>query len=464
MKRSTGIEPSRGWGWLGALGVPLLLGFGWTGSAGAQTLTPAPGGAATVEVEALIEYALTHNQQLAAERQRITEALGRLKQAGLKANPMVEGSGQTSLPESGMQNMAIGLSLPLEVGRRSRRLSLATEEVTRMRHEVANQERLLAGAIGRKAAELAEVEARLALLGELAKLHTESLRLIRARVTEGISPRLEENLQLVELRQTEAQRAMLDARRRALLEELKGQLGWSEEASLSLGEVLAARAELPPRERLIEEALSRRPDLAAAHADEAIGEAMIAMATVEGTFDLSVFGELGWQRWRFDQLGFVAMHVSRNHLTPVQMQTGMIRGGVTLTLPVRNRNQGSIEAAVAWRQSAKHRREFLEAIVRREIGAADERRQGARQALSAYDEGLIQAQEANTAIVRESYTLGHARLTDLLAEQRRLVELRIERLEALKELFLSHVELAEAASQPLPSRRSTAPPSPAGTN
>jgi len=436
--------------------LALLCGLCWTGATAAQP-PPAAAPTAGVEVEALIDYALAHNQQLAAERQRIAEALGRLKQAGLKANPMLEGSGQTSLPESGMQNIAIGLSLPLEVGRRSRRLSVASEELARMRHEVANQERLLAGAIGRKAAELAEIEARLALLRELAKLHTESLSLIRARVAEGVSPRLEENLQIVELRQTEAQRAMLDARHRALLEELKGQLGWSEETPLALGPALATRVDLPPRERLIEEALSRRPDLAAARADEVIGEAMIAMATVEGTFDVSVFGELGWQRWRFDQQGFTAMAGGGNLLSPVQMQTGMIRGGVTLTLPVRNRNQGSIEAAVAWRQSAKHRREFLESIVRREIAAADERRQGARRALSAYDEGLIQAQEANTAIIRESYTLGHARLTDLLAEQRRLVALRLERLEALKERFLSDVELAEASSQPLPSKRPSSP-------
>lgn len=436
--------------------LALLCGLCWTGATAAQP-PPAAAPTAGVEVEALIDYALAHNQQLAAERQRIAEALGRLKQAGLKANPMLEGSGQTSLPESGMQNIAIGLSLPLEVGRRSRRLSVASEELARMRHEVANQERLLAGAIARKAAELAEIEARLALLRELAKLHTESLSLIRARVAEGVSPRLEENLQIVELRQTEAQQAMLDARHRALLEELKGQLGWSEETPLALGPALATRVELPPRERLIEEALSRRPDLAAARADEAIGEAMIAMATVEGTFDVSVFGELGWQRWRFDQQGFTAMAGGGNQLSPVQMQTGMIRGGVTLTLPVRNRNQGSIEAAVAWRQSAKHRREFLESIVRREIAAADERRQGARRALAAYDEGLIQAQEANTAIVRESYTLGHARLTDLLAEQRRLVALRLERLEALKERFLSDVELAEASSQPLPSKRPSSP-------
>lgn len=436
--------------------LALLCGLCWTGATAAQP-PPAAAPTAGVEVEALIDYALAHNQQLAAERQRIAEALGRLKQAGLKANPMLEGSGQTSLPESGMQNIAIGLSLPLEVGRRSRRLSVASEELARMRHEVANQERLLAGAIARKAAELAEIEARLALLRELAKLHTESLSLIRARVAEGVSPRLEENLQIVELRQTEAQRAMLDARHRALLEELKGQLGWSEETPLALGPALATRVDLPPRERLIEEALSRRPDLAAARADEVIGEAMIAMATVEGTFDVSVFGELGWQRWRFDQQGFTAMAGGGNLLSPVQMQTGMIRGGVTLTLPVRNRNQGSIEAAVAWRQSAKHRREFLESIVRREIAAADERRQGARRALSAYDEGLIQAQEANTAIIRESYTLGHARLTDLLAEQRRLVALRLERLEALKERFLSDVELAEASSQPLPSKRPSSP-------
>jgi cobalt-zinc-cadmium efflux system outer membrane protein len=418
----------------------------------------------TDEIETLIAYAIAHNQQLAAERQRIAEALGRLKQAGLKANPMLEGSGQTSLPESGMQNVAIGLSLPLEVGRRSRRLSLAEEEVHRMRHEVANQERLLAGAIGRKIADLAELEARLALLRELAKIHTESLRLIRARVAEGVSPRLEENLQIVELRQTEAQQALLDARQRALLEELKGQLGWSEGEALSLGPVLTARAELPPRERLIEEALAQRPDLAAARADEAIGEAMIAMATVEGTFDVSVFGELGWQRWRFDQQGFIAMAGGGSQLSPVQMQTGMIRGGVTLTLPVRNRNQGSIEAAVAWRQSAKHRREFLESIIRREIAAADERRAGARRVLAAYDEGLIAAQEANAWIVRESYTLGHARLTDLLAEQRRLIELRLERIESLKERFLADVELAEAAARALPAVLPVAPPTQAGEN
>ncbi|MGA1368701.1 MAG: TolC family protein [Blastocatellia bacterium] len=451
MKRLTQIPPRHGWTsprrWI----LAVLCALCWTGVIAAQPPPPA------VEVEALIEYALAHNQQLAAERQRIAEALGRLKQAGLKANPMLEGSGQTSLPETGMQNVAIGLSLPLEVGRRSRRLSLAAEELARMRHEVANQERLLAGAIGRKVAELAEVEARLALLRELAKIHTDSLALIRARVAEGVSPRLEENLQIVELRQTEAQQAMLDARQRALLEELKGQLGWTEEEALSLGPVLTARTELPPRERLIEEALSRRPDLAAARADETIGEAMIAMATVEGTFDVSVFGELGWQRWRFDQQGFVAMAGGGNRLSPVQMQTGMIRGGVTLTLPVRNRNQGSIEAAVAWRQSAQHRRGFLESIVRREIAAADERRQGARRALAAYDEGLIQAQEANTAIGRESYALGHARLTDLLAEQRRLVELGLERIEALKERFLADVELAEASAQPLPSKRPSSP-------
>src|SRR5437870_932000 len=45
----------------------------------------------------LVRYALAHNGELAAARQMVTEARGRLRQAGLRPNPMVEGNYQKAV-------------------------------------------------------------------------------------------------------------------------------------------------------------------------------------------------------------------------------------------------------------------------------------------------------------------------------------------------------------------------------
>jgi outer membrane protein TolC len=95
-------------------------------------------------------------------------------------------------------------------------------------------------------------------------------------------------------------------------------------------------------------------------------------------------------------------------------------------LPTRNRNQGGIEAAVAWRDEARLRSEFIRSIIRREVQAALEKIDGAQKVLRTFDNNLIESQEKNHQIIRASFELGHARLTDLLAEQRRLVELQME--------------------------------------
>src|SRR5215216_1651953 len=45
----------------------------------------------------LVRYALNHNGELAAAKQMIAEARGRLRQAGLRPNPMVEVSGSQAV-------------------------------------------------------------------------------------------------------------------------------------------------------------------------------------------------------------------------------------------------------------------------------------------------------------------------------------------------------------------------------
>lgn len=396
-----------------------------------------------MDIEKAVSYGLEHHKGIDADRQQINAAAGKLKQAGLKANPMLESSALTSITDSGMQNGLIGVTLPLELGRRERRVTLAERETEMKRHEVADRERMLAAEIRLKFAEVLETRETLSLSREIVEFNHEIQKLVGARVAEGISARLEENMQMIELRRSEGRASGLESRLRSLIEELKGLLGMPAEAELLVEGDLPTRSPGPTSgvEAPLGEAMLNRPDLRAALAAEEVGEAMIAMARTEGRFDVSIFGELGWQRWAFDQLGQMD-----NRLVPIGMVNGMIRGGVNIMLPIRNRNQGNIEAAAAYRNEARLRREFVQSMIYREVRTAQERIAGAQRVLQTFDNQLIESQQKNYGIIRASFELGHARLTDLLGEQRRLSELRMEQTMAKRELLVARIELARAVA------------------
>jgi outer membrane protein TolC len=74
----------------------------------------------------------------------IAEARGRLRQAGFKANPMIEASG-THAANTPDNNLMFEAELPLELGgRRTARVVVATTELEVREAEVADFERRLA--------------------------------------------------------------------------------------------------------------------------------------------------------------------------------------------------------------------------------------------------------------------------------------------------------------------------------
>lgn len=383
-----------------------------------------------------VKYALANNKNIQADRKQLDIALGRLKQAGLRANPMLETSGLSSITDPGMQSASVMMTLPLEAGgRRSRRIEVAERELGRMKYEVAERERRLAAEIRTKYGEVIEAQRNLDLNDRLLELNQNNYRIIKARVTEGASAPLEQNQLQVEVSKLEAQKQVYASRVAVLQEELKALLGTEE--PLKVEREFVALPVDPSKEELLQAAFSSRPDLQAARAGEAVAEAMIEQAKTEGKYDLSVFAELGFQRWRFDQLGML----HDGTLEPVGMRTGMLRAGVTINLPTRNKNQGNIEAAVAAKEEARLRREFIETMIRREVAAAYTRWEGAARVLKTYNTELLAAAQNNLRVVRASFDLGYLRITDVLAEQRRLVEVQMSYTAALKEYFLARTEL-----------------------
>src|SRR3990172_10338344 len=107
------------------LAVTLL---GWAvlgpGGTGAQPL----GGKSEFTVDELVTHALGQNQDLQAMRAEVDATLGRLQQAGLRPNPMLELNGQRS-PYSTDNNLMVGVTVPLDLnGRLEGRIGVADRE------------------------------------------------------------------------------------------------------------------------------------------------------------------------------------------------------------------------------------------------------------------------------------------------------------------------------------------------
>ena len=412
-------------------------------SAYVQFIDPVNG----ITADELVRYALAHNGELAAARQMIAEARGRLRQAGLRPNPMVEASGSQAVT-SRDNNLVIGAELPLELGgRRQARINVAEREIELREAEVADFERRLAAEVRMKYADAIAAARNLKFTEDLLMLTRDSHRLVQARVEKGKTAPLEQNTVFVEVNRVDAMRLNFEGKAEAAIFELKKTVGMPPGDPLRLRGGFSTDQQPPPQSEAIRTALTSRPDIAAARAAENIAQAQIEQARVEGKVDASIFANYMRQNMGFGVRGFN----DAGELTPVQGVFHYATFGVRLTLPVRNKNQGAVEAAVASAEAARNRREFAEIVVRNEVAAAYAHFERAQSALSVYRDGVRAQALQNLDVIRQTYTLGQKSLIDYLAEQRRYIEIETGFTDVLKEYFDSLVEIERAAGTPVPS-------------
>lgn len=389
----------------------------------------------------LVRYALANNGELAAARQMIVEARGRLRQAGLRPNPMIEASGSRAFntPDNTQE---FGAELPLELGgRRDARQAVAERELELRQAEVADFERRLAAEVRMKYAAAISAARNLKFTEDLLSLTRDSHRIVQARVERGKSAPLDQNLLHVELSRIDSMRIGLESRAEVAVFEIKKVIGMPANQPIRLRGEFGVEQQPASIEDSIRYALSRRPDLIAARAAEAVASAQIEQARRDGKLDASIFANYMRQSMGFDVRGFN----SAGALAPVQGIFHFATFGVRLTLPVRNRNEGLIEAAVANAEAARARREFAEKVVRNEVTAAYARFVHARLALEVYRDNVREQALRNLGVIHQTYVLGQKSVLDYLGEQRRFIEVETGYTEVLKELLESLIEIERAA-------------------
>ncbi len=387
----------------------------------------------------LVRRALASNAELAAVRIEIDRARARLRQAGLRPNPSLDFERQNGVFNSpGESSTSVGFTLPLELaGQRGRRIDFARVALEASAAEVADRERRLASEVRLAYAEALAAVRELEVTQSLNTVDVETARIVEVRMNEGDAAPLELNLLRAEVDRLRARRVLIEGRLQASVLKLKQLTGIPADELLRLRETLAAPLLPDPPaslEAAVEIALRTRPDLKFARLAEEVAQAGYRLAKAEAAPQVTAFTRYGQTSSAFDEtpIGFL------------QDRDKLFSFGVSITLPVLNRNQGAkAEAQLAITQ-AQRRREFAESVVRAEVASAYRRYEAAQASFQIYEQGVIARSAQNVRTMRAAYEAGAFRISELLAEQRRLIDSQREMTEALTERYRALAEMQAA--------------------
>ena len=392
-----------------------------------------------------VKFALENNGEILALRQEVESARSLVKQAALKPNPMLEASGTRQI--GGMDNnVMVAGSLPLELGgRRSARIAVAQAELEIREFALKNQERLLAAEVRSKFGEVLSTIKKLEVLEKILANTRQGYQIIVAKVTEGRTAPLEQNMLLVELNRLRSLRETAEGKVETSLFELKNLMGMKPENPLRLKDDFENLIDnLPSVSEAVANALRERPDLQGARAMEKLAVARLNQARTESKIDASL--KTGYQRMKS---GFPLNGITdTGTLQPIESVFHYFTFGVEIDLPVRNRNQGMIEAAIYEQQAAQSRIQFGELTIRREVNVAYVRYNSAVRALTIFQNGISDQANVNLQTIWRTYEFGKNSLSDYIAEERRYLEIENEVTDALLETYLAKIEILRATNAP----------------
>jgi len=401
-------------------------------------------GSAGSTVERLSEAAFARSRDLLAARQNLAIARGRLIQAGLRPNPTVDFEQTTDYlaGRTGEGGAGVGITQVFELGgKRGKRVAVARIEYGRAEAEVSALERQLAAEIRTAYAQALAAARQLDTAEQLIGLDQELYRMTEARLKEGDVAPLDLNLVRVELDRLRAQAIQSRADLEAQLITIRALTGSEMSESLTL----ATTPDRPPSlsltfEAAVERALNERADLQVARIAEELADARVSLAESQRTPNLAAFVRYSRSRSIFENTPVGTLRDVDHLLT----------AGVSVEIPARNRYQGEIAAAVGEKAQARYRREFVEAMVKRDVALAFNRYRAAEQSLAIYGNQVLPRSERNLRAIRAAYNLGDLQALDVVAEQRRLIENQTQYNTTLRDYYMSLAELERAIGAPLP--------------
>lgn len=380
-----------------------------------------------------LSLALLFSPELAAFSWEIRVQEANALQAGLRPNPEIgidaedfAGSGQYQGYDSAQTTVFLGQLVELG-GKRGRRRMVAElqRDLSGWDYEVRRLDVLTA--VTQAFVAVLEAQGRLELTDELRNIASKSLEAVARQVRAGSVSSVEETRASVNLASAGVAHRLAQAALESARSRLAATWGarWAsfDQVTGQLSDVFA-----PPPIETVQDAVDSNPDIARWATELALRNAIVSLEDARAIPDFTA--------------GAGVRHYSATD------DTAMV-AGITVPIPVFNRNQGAKHAARYARSKA--RSEQRAALVR--VGSALEiAYQGLRATfdeLAALRESVIPQAQAAYEGVQTGYQRGLFRYVDVLESQRTLFELRDRELVALGSYHRAVAEIERLIGEPL---------------
>ena len=399
-------------------------------------------------LERLVALGASRRADLMAARQRLAIAEGRLRQARLRLNPTLEAEygSPRFLGGEAESDLSVGVSQVFELGgKRSRRVAVAELEVNQIKAEIAALERELVIGIRTAYTNAIAAARQLDVLERLIDANEQLVRATQARLNEGDVAPLDLNLVRVENDRMKVQAIQARSDLDTQLLQMRTLIG----ADIAEPLRIAPQPDRPPRfdarlTELTEIALRDRADLRAARIGEELGTARINLARANAVPNVEASVRYSRSKEIVELPGPV------NGIDRIVDQGRELTFGVSVDLPIFNRNQGEIAAATGETLQATRQREFLESTVKRDVAVAFRKYRAAAESLVLYTTQIMPRSEENLQTVRSAYGFGEFSIFEVVNEQRRLAENITNYNQSLRDYYNALTELETAIGRELP--------------
>ncbi|MEN8259910.1 MAG: TolC family protein [Pseudomonadota bacterium] len=390
------------------------------------------GSSQTIGLAQSVALALERNPELAAFSSEISAREGRVRQAGLLPNPIF-GAGLSNAGNSALKNFdgtttTVGLSqLFLLGGKRAKAIRTARldQDLAVWDHESKRMDVMTQ--VVKAFVELLRAQEQQKLAGDLVALAERVEQVIASRVRAGQVSPVEETRAKVNLASVKIERQRAERERLAARKTLAALWGSTEPFFESAVGALNDVKPLPSHQTLLER-IRENPDLARWASEIAKRQAAVKLAESLAIPDVTL--TVGLQQF-------------------IETDDSAVVAGISLPLPVFNRNQGGVEEANQRLNKAAETRRNAEVTVATSLNTAYQRLAFARAEVEGYQSAVLPGAESAFAAVQKGYRLGKFSLLDVLDTQRTLFNAKAKYLRALATYHQGIAEVERLVGAPI---------------
>jgi cobalt-zinc-cadmium efflux system outer membrane protein len=367
----------------------------------------------------LFRIADLENPALAAARSSVKAKAGQARQAGLYPNPTLEFEVEelsTDDPEIRKDKVSLEQQLIIS-GRRGNAVAAARADQEAAANDLEQTQRDIYRRVHSLWAEQLYFRETDGVVGGLLEVARQTLEIAETRFEARAAPEVHVTKALLEVYELETAQQRLTSERARAAAELIALLGGTHIPFERLVGTLDPDSLAP---QAIGGDVSQHPAARAAASRVEAAEAALREAKSERVPDLGLFVSYG--RSRPDGNGF-------------------LEAGLSLPIPLFNRNQGNVAESHALVAEAQNRMRTIENDFQVTFAAATASYEAIRVELDASDDHIQPAAERGLTQAQEGYRVGRVPFLELIDAQRTFSSIRLRNLELRKDLVIVEAEL-----------------------